>query len=59
VVTHLQLCGPYTRVHCLNSPPYLQVAINTESALARMMCFPLTSYSNKLVQQAPGSHYGS
>ena len=24
-VTHLELCGAHTRVHCLNSPPHLPV----------------------------------
>ena len=39
MLTHLELCGPYTHVHCLNSPPYLQVAPNTESALASMIFY--------------------
>jgi len=44
-VAHLELCGPSTRVHCLNSPPHLQVATktDTESARARMICLQLAS----------------
>jgi hypothetical protein len=35
-VSHLELCGPYTRVHCLNSPPHLVATkTDTESAMAR------------------------
>ena len=36
-VTHLELCGPYTRVHCLNSPPHLVATkTDTESGIARL-----------------------